>query len=209
MDHLAFFKIILLTLINLLGYLLSIYFVASLYYIKILSFYFEKEQIDFLHKQYKEISITFGFHTFFLLAYIATIFIMIYKSDLTIEYNENNVINNANQINKNNFNLDNKYGIKLDRNNNIPDYNLNKTQSEEAPNELPMSNYNYAENIESDSRNIKNNNINVQTNNNISQIKLEDKWNTINLYINLIIFLSRQFFFFVAFNLDKLRFKAF
>ena len=46
MEDKEILTIITYSIINLLGYLLSIYFLTSLYYIKILSFYFENDNIN-------------------------------------------------------------------------------------------------------------------------------------------------------------------
>ena len=43
MEDIKFFKTVIYSIINLLGYLLSIFFLSSLYYIKILSFYFNND----------------------------------------------------------------------------------------------------------------------------------------------------------------------
>ena len=79
MEDIKFFKTVIYSIINLLGYLLSIFFLSSLYYIKILSFYFNNDdEKEILNKQYKDIKITFIFHTFLFLGFIVNLFIMIY-----------------------------------------------------------------------------------------------------------------------------------
>lgn len=89
MEDKEILTIITYSIINLLGYLLSIYFLTSLYYIKILSFYFENDNINLLNKQYKNISVVFSFQTIIFICFISSITIILYNSDLTIENNIN------------------------------------------------------------------------------------------------------------------------
>ena len=194
MDNLAFLKIIILTLINLLGYLLSIFFIASLYYTKILSFYFEKEERDFLDSQYKDLSISFVFHTFCFLGYIATIFIMIYKSDLSIVVIENpeNKHNNNDIpiINNNQNNILEKYD------NNIKQNNIRVNMSEDTENGMDGKESRDPANQVSTQNNkdiAQLNNNNHHNDNN--QENKEDKCKSINVLINIIIFFICQFFY--------------
>ena len=221
MENLAFFKIIILTLINLLGYLLSIFFIVSLYNIKILSFYFDKEEREFLNKQYKELSISFVFHTFFFLGYIVTIFIMIYRSDLSIEIIDNvqkvenvenvenirdvEIVDNVYPINTNQYNIDEKYEYNNNQFN--IDNRIRNNLSEETENEMRSGEPQIGRNIQNNNANIQSNNNN---NNNNQENKEEDKFDKINLLINIIIFFVCQFFYLlhlILISVDSKNFK--
>ena len=179
MENIKFFKTVIYSIINLLGYLLSISFLSSLYYIKILSFYFNNDdEKEILNKQYKNIETTFIFHTFFFLGFIANLFIMIYinNSNISKRENKNNNNNNSNSTKRN---------INNWRNNNLNNKNFNDlTSKNHFDNETNND-------VGSNDINIQNNNINITINSNSN----EQKCYKINEIIMLIIFITCQFFY--------------
>ena len=190
MEDIKFFKTVIYSIINLLGYLLSIFFLSSLYYIKILSFYFNNDdEKEILNKQYKDIKITFIFHTFLFLGFIVNLFIMIYiNSSNESENNKNNNHNNDRNSTLRNINNNNM----RNNNNNINNWNNNDLNFRNF-NDLTSNNEinNEINNIEGSNDNQNNNRINLNINSNFN----EQKCYKINEIIMLIIFITCQFFY--------------
>ena len=65
MEDIKFLKFLVLSIMNLLSYLLSIFFLVSLFYTKLLSFYFINDENNIFNKYYNDIAISFSFHTIF------------------------------------------------------------------------------------------------------------------------------------------------
>ena len=100
MDDIKFFKFLTLSIINLLSYLFSIYFLVSLYYHDL---YFDINLQNKFIKYYKDISISFSFHTISFLAFNISLFIMIIKTLLENEdpnENKDSKEDNLEKINK-------------------------------------------------------------------------------------------------------------
>ena len=104
MEDFKVLKIFLFSIVNLLTYLLSIYFITSIYFTKSIEFYFKNVKDLPLNFYYKQVSISFGFHTIFFLCYIVSLFIIIYKSDISSKSTDENseidqeVINNKSKF---------------------------------------------------------------------------------------------------------------
>lgn len=90
MEDIKILKLFLFSIVNLLTYLLSIYFITSMYFTKSIEFYFKNAKDLPLNSQYKQVSISFGFHTLIFLCYIVSLFIIIYKSDFNSKSNDEN-----------------------------------------------------------------------------------------------------------------------
>ena len=109
MEDFKVFKLFLFSIVNLLTYLLSIYFITSMYFTKSIEIYFKNVKDLPLNFHYKQVSISFGFHTIFFLCYIVSLFIIIYKSDISSEStNENS------EIEKSVINEKSKFDIFID-----------------------------------------------------------------------------------------------
>ena len=90
MEDILFLKIFVLSIINILSFLLSIYFLVSLYFTKILDFYFIIKEKTVFSQYYKDISVSFSFQTIAFLTFNVSLFVMIYKRDLTSLYKNDN-----------------------------------------------------------------------------------------------------------------------
>ena len=100
MEDIKFLKIFVLSLINLLSYLLSIYFLTSLYYTKLLTFYFQNDGESILSKYYQDISVSFSFHTITFIAFNVSLFIIIFRSNLSSLENDDDQEDKFDIINK-------------------------------------------------------------------------------------------------------------
>lgn len=80
MEDIKFLKFFVLSIMNLLSYLLSIFFLVSLFYTKLLSFYFINDENNLFNKYYNDIAISFSFHTIFFLAFYICLFIIIFRN---------------------------------------------------------------------------------------------------------------------------------
>ena len=109
MEDFKVLKLFLFSIINLLTYLLSIYFITSMYFTKSIEFYFNNVKDLPLKSQYKQVSISFGFHTLFFLCYIVSLFIIIYKSDFSSKSADEN-----SEIDKEVINEKSKFDIFID-----------------------------------------------------------------------------------------------
>jgi hypothetical protein len=106
MEDFKVLKLFLLSIVNLLIYLLSIYFITSIYFTKSITFYFKNAKDLPLSSHYKQVSISFAFHTIFFLCYIVSLFITIYKSDISSESsNEKSEINHQTHKEKSKFEI--------------------------------------------------------------------------------------------------------
>ena len=96
MEDFKVVKLFLFSIVNLLTYLISIYFITSMYFTKSIKFYFKNIKDLPLNFHYKQVSISFGFHTVIFLCYIVSLFIIIFKSDISSEpSNENSEIDQS------------------------------------------------------------------------------------------------------------------
>ena len=95
MEDIIFLKIFVLSIINLLSFILSIYFLVSLYYTKILDFYYVTKENTVLSKTYRDLSVSFSFQTICFICFTASLFVMIFKRDLTSLENKDNNDNNT------------------------------------------------------------------------------------------------------------------
>ena len=101
MEDFKVLKLFLFSIVNLLTYLLSIYFITSMYFTKSIEFYFKNFKDLPFNSQYKQVSISFGFHTLSFLCYFVSLFIIIYKSDISSKStNENSEIDKEVIINE-------------------------------------------------------------------------------------------------------------
>lgn len=131
MEEILFLTILIFFIINSLEYLLSIYFLVSLFNHKIIE---EDQLLKQLIKGYKQVSASFSFHTIFFLTFIVTIFLNIYKFGLTLEEDDNDNSNDDSDENSNenpqnnNDNMSeisyNKNKIRLEYNNMEKNFNL-------------------------------------------------------------------------------------
>ena len=109
MEDFKVLKLFLFSIVNLLTYLLSIYFITSMYFTKSIEFYFKNFKDLPFNSQYKQVSISFGFHTLSFLCYFVSLFIIIYKSDISSKStNENS------EIDKEVTNKKSKFDIFID-----------------------------------------------------------------------------------------------
>jgi len=82
MEDFKVLKIFLFSIINLLAYLLSIYFYTSLYTKSII---YSSSFKDILNSHLNQVKISFAFHSIFFIIFIIFLFIIIYRSDLSSE----------------------------------------------------------------------------------------------------------------------------
>ena len=120
MEEILFLTIIIFFIINSLEYLLSIYFLVSLFNHKIVE---EGELLKQLINCYKNVSASFSFHTIFFLTFVVTIFLIIYKFGLTLEEDDcdnsnDNSSNNSNNNSNNNQQNNTSNISEVDNNNN-------------------------------------------------------------------------------------------
>jgi hypothetical protein len=106
MEDFKALKIFLFSIINLLTYLLSIYLYTSLYTKSKIGYSSNFEEI--LNSHSKQVRISFGFHTVSFIFFIISLFIIIYRSDLSSESSNENLQNgNIQNENIQNNNLQN------------------------------------------------------------------------------------------------------
>ena len=128
MEDFKALKIFLFSIINLLTYLLSIYFYTSLYTKSIMVR--SNDFQDILNSHIKQVRISFGFHCVTFILFAVSLFIIIYNSDLGSESSneniQNEIIPNENIHNENvpNGNIQNENGLNGNiQNGNIPNEN--------------------------------------------------------------------------------------
>jgi len=109
MEDFKVLKLFLFSIVNLLTYILSIYFITSMYFTKSITFYFKNFKDLPLNSDHKQISISFGFHTIFFLFFIVSLFIIIYRSDISSESDENTENNGQTTKEKTKFDIINEY----------------------------------------------------------------------------------------------------
>lgn len=105
MEDIIFLKIFVLTIINLLSFILSIYFIVSLYYTKILDFYFVTKENTVLSKTYGDLSVSFSFQTICFICFTVSLFVMIFRRDLTSLENKDDNDNNSEDDKFNVYNM--------------------------------------------------------------------------------------------------------
>ena len=91
MEDFKALKIFLFSIINLLTYLLSIYLYTSLYTKPKIGYSSDYEEI--LNSNSKQVGISFGFHTVSFILFNISLFIIIYRSDLSSESSNENLQN--------------------------------------------------------------------------------------------------------------------